>query len=162
MNKAYLLTGGNLGNTKQNLQLAAQHIEINCGKIVRQSAIYETAAWGNTQQPAFLNQVLELATSLNPEALMTALLQIEGSMGRIRAEKYGPRLIDIDVLLYNQEIIHTQLITVPHPELANRRFVLVPLAEIAPGLKHPVLQKTIQQLLQTCPDQLAVKKFSGL
>jgi 2-amino-4-hydroxy-6-hydroxymethyldihydropteridine diphosphokinase len=162
MNKAYLLTGGNLGNTKQNLQLAAQHIEINCGKIVRQSAIYETAAWGNTQQPAFLNQVLELATSLNPEALMTALLQIEESMGRIRAEKYGPRLIDIDVLLYNQEIIHTQLITVPHPELANRRFVLVPLAEIAPGLKHPVLQKTIQQLLQTCPDQLAVKKFSGL
>lgn len=162
MNKAYLLTGGNLGNTKQNLQLAAQLIENNCGKIVRQSAIYETAAWGNTQQPAFLNQVLELATSLSPEALMTTLLQIEESMGRIRAEKYGPRLIDIDVLLYNREIINTPIITVPHPELANRRFVLVPLAEIAPRLKHPALQKTIQELLQICPDQLAVKKFSGL
>ncbi len=162
MNKAYLLTGGNLGNTKQNLQLAAQHIENNCGQIVRQSAVYETAAWGNTQQPPFLNQVLELATSLNPEALMTTLLQIEEEMGRIRAEKYGPRLIDIDVLLYNQEIVQTPVITVPHPELANRRFVLVPLAEIAPGLIHPVLHKTMQELLQICPDQLAVKKFSEL
>ncbi len=160
MNKAYLLTGGNTGNREQYLLQSANLISAACGKIVKKSALYETGAWGKTDQPAFLNQALELHTLLPAALLMTALLSIEEQMGRKRLEKYGPRIIDIDILLFNSEIIHSLRVTIPHPELANRRFALIPLNEIAPGYIHPVLQKSIAQLLQICPDELPVKKFS--
>jgi 2-amino-4-hydroxy-6-hydroxymethyldihydropteridine diphosphokinase len=160
MNKAYLLTGGNTGNRKEYLQQAAMLVELACGKIVKKSALYETSAWGKTDQPAFLNQALELDTALPATALMNALLAIEEKLGRKRLEKYGPRIIDIDILLFNQEIINSAFITVPHPELPNRRFALEPLNEIAPNYIHPVLNKTVLQLLQICPDKLPVKKFS--
>ena len=160
MNKVYLLTGGNTGNREQYLLQSANMISAACGKIVKKSALYETAAWGKTDQPAFLNQALELHTLLPAAPLMTALLSIEEQMGRKRMEKYGPRIIDIDILLFNSKTIHSSLVTIPHPELANRRFALVPLNEIAPGYIHPVLHKSVTQLLQICPDELPVKKFS--
>jgi 2-amino-4-hydroxy-6-hydroxymethyldihydropteridine diphosphokinase len=159
MNKSYLLIGGNVGNRRGFLEQAADFIQAATGVIARFSALYETAAWGKTDQPAFLNQALELHTALEAAPLMETLLAIEEQMGRRRAEKYGPRIIDIDILLYNDAIIHTPLLNVPHPELANRRFALEPLNEIAGAVVHPVLGKTIGQLLQECPDPLAVKKF---
>jgi 2-amino-4-hydroxy-6-hydroxymethyldihydropteridine diphosphokinase len=161
MNKVYLMTGGNVGNRQQYLQHSADLIETACGKITHRSALYETAAWGKTDQAPFLNQALELSTHMEASQLMEALLTIEKNIGRIRAEQYGPRIIDIDILLFNRQIIQTPLLTVPHPQMANRRFVLVPLHEIAPGCLHPVLNKSIAQLLLLCPDPLPVKKFSG-
>jgi len=160
MNIVYLLTGGNVGNRQQYLENAALLIETACGKITRRSAIYETAAWGKTDQAAFLNQALELSTLLDPGELMKALLLIEQKTGRERSEKYGPRTIDIDILLFNSAIVRSVLVTIPHPQMANRRFVLVPLNEIAAGYMHPVLKKTVSQLLAICPDTLPVKKFS--
>jgi 2-amino-4-hydroxy-6-hydroxymethyldihydropteridine diphosphokinase len=160
MNKVYLLTGGNVGNRQQYLQESARLIEAACGKIITRSAIYETAAWGKTDQAAFLNQALELMTTLNAERLMEQLLKIEQTAGRKRLEKYGPRTIDIDILFFNADIIATILLTVPHPQIAARRFVLEPMNELAPDFVHPVLKKTIAQLLEECPDPLPVKKFS--
>ena len=160
MNKAYLLTGGNLGERKENLRNARVQIALHCGDIVKSSSIYETAAWGKTDQPTFLNQVLELATVLNAEQLMKEILEIEKRLGRIRQEKYGPRIIDIDMLLFNNEIIDSSFLKLPHPEIQNRRFALIPLSEIAPNEIHPVFKKTIAELLKECPDQLEVKKYS--
>src|ERR1700712_326416 len=161
MNRVYLLTGGNVGNRQQFLEESARIIEAACGKITNASAIYETAPWGKTDQAAFLNQALALSTILSAAELMKQLLAIEQAIGRQRAEKYGPRTINIDILLFNNEIIHTPFVTVPHPQMANRRFVLEPLNEIAGNYLHPVLQKTITQLLAICPDPLPVKKFSA-
>lgn len=161
MNTVYLLTGGNVGNRQQYLQHSARLIEEGCGKILRRSAFYETAAWGKTDQAAFLNQALALSTAMNALQLIAVLLNIEKQIGRTRTELYGPRTIDIDILLFNQEIIHTPQLVVPHPQIAARRFALVPLHEIAPALVHPVLQQTITCLLEICPDPLPVKKFSA-
>ena len=159
MNKAYLLTGSNLGDREQNLFTARRLINENCGAIVAVSSIYETAAWGKTDQPSFLNQALELETTLKARQLIRRILKVEKMMGRVRKEKYGPRLIDIDILLFNNEKHNYQFLKLPHPELPNRRFALLPLSEIAAGIIHPVLKKTIVQLLAECPDQLDVKKF---
>ncbi|HEY4147994.1 MAG TPA: 2-amino-4-hydroxy-6-hydroxymethyldihydropteridine diphosphokinase [Chitinophagaceae bacterium] len=162
MNKSYLLIGGNVGNRQEYLSQAAGFIAALAGSVTRRSALYETAAWGKTDQPAFLNQALELLSDLEPAPLMETLLLIEERMGRKRLEKYGPRVIDIDILLYENAVIHTPLLTLPHPELANRRFALEPLHEIAPDYVHPLLKKTISRLLLECPDTLPVKKFSQL
>lgn len=160
MNKAYLLTGTNLDERLKNISKAAQLISEYCGNINKKSAVYETAAWGKTDQPAFLNQALELFTELNAKQLIRRVLKIEKQMGRIRIEKLGPRIIDIDILLFNNDQYQLPFLTVPHPELQNRKFALTPLAEIAPGLVHPMLNKTINTLLQDCPDRLDVKKYS--
>ena len=160
MNKAYLLTGGNIGDRKVTLETAKKKIEKECGRIIRSSALYETAAWGNTQQSLFLNQALELETLMSAKQLIDRLLDIEKDMGRVRREKYGPRVIDIDILLFNAEIYEYPHLKVPHPELQNRRFALLPLAEIGANLVHPVFNKTISQLLDECRDQLEVKKYS--
>lgn len=139
--------------------MAIRELESNCGRVIKSSPIYETAAWGNTNQQAFLNQALLIETKLSAEALMTAILVIEEKMGRIRTIKYGPRTIDIDILFFNKDLFNSDHIKIPHPELANRRFALEPLKDIAPAYKHPILKKTVRQLLKDCPDPLAVKKI---
>ena len=159
MRTAYLLIGGNLGNRKENLAKAVSLINEQCGSLTRSASIYETEAWGNTDQPSFLNQALEISTSLTARLLMRRVLRIEEEMGRIRKEKLGPRIIDIDILLFENEIHDLRFLKIPHPEMQNRRFVLVPLAEINSSLQHPVLKKTIAELLEKCPDNLEVKKL---
>lgn len=159
MNTAYLLTGGNMGNKKETLLQARCLLEEHCGRVIRCSAFYETAAWGNTNQPGFLNQALELNTPLNARQLVRKILKLEKMMGRIRNEKMGPRNIDIDILLFNHEVHTTRFLIVPHPQLPFRRFALTPLAEIAPLLVHPLLHKTVAQLLEECTDRLEVKKL---
>ncbi len=159
-NRAFILTGGNLGDREENLGQARDLIGSQCGTIEQVSALYETAAWGNTDQPAFLNQALELSTSLNARQLIRKILRIEKMMGRLRKEKYGPRLIDIDIILFNDEIHDYHFLKLPHPEMQNRRFVLMPLAEIAAGVVHPVLKKSIARLLEECPDDLAVNRMA--
>lgn len=160
MNTAYLLIGGNLGNRKANLENSRTLIEQQCGRIINSSSVYETAAWGNTNQPSFLNQVFRIETLLSARQLIRKILKIEKTMGRVRQEKLGPRIIDIDILFFNQEIIKLDFLKIPHPEIQNRRFVLQPLAEFTPELIHPVLKKSIVELLQDCPDMLDVKKIS--
>ena len=160
MNTAYLLIGGNLGNRYAYLQEAMRLIQQSCGNIVHSSAIYETAAWGKTDQPSFYNRALTLETELAPEQLMYKLLEIETAMGRKRTEKLGPRIIDLDILLIDALIISTDLLQLPHPALPMRKFALLPLSEIAPGLIHPVFKKTIAELLTDCTDELDVQKKS--
>lgn len=160
MNIAYLLIGGNLGNRSANLQKAIQLIEQDCGNILQSSAIYETAAWGLTNQPSFYNQALKLETKLPPNQLMQQLLHIENSMGRVRTIKLGPRVIDLDILFFNELIIDSELLKLPHPAIHERRFALLPMAEIAAELVHPLFHKTIETLLVECKDLLDVQKLS--
>ena len=160
MNEAYLLTGGNRDDRTAYLTMAAELIASRCGRITHRSALYETAAWGFEDQDPFLNQALRIETEMDAPELMTALLRIEHELGRVRGEKYGPRTIDIDILLYNDLILSTEGLTLPHPRMAERRFVLVPLNDIAPQLLHPLLNKTVSVLLEECGDTLPVQKFS--
>lgn len=159
MNVAYLLIGGNLGDRLHFLKLAKEGMEKFCGKITNVSSIYETAAWGIENQASFLNQAIEIETKLDASRLLQCLLQIETSLGRVRKEKYGARHIDIDIIFFNEEVIRLEELTIPHPQMQNRRFVLLPLHEIAPEKKHPLLHKSIQQLLTECEDNLDVRKF---
>lgn len=158
-NNAYLLTGGNMGDRMALLAAARQGLAQTCGTILRQSSVYETEAWGKTDQPPFLNQVLEISTSLLPLDLLAAILNIERQLGRERAEKYGPRLMDIDILLFNESVISLPSLVVPHPHMSQRRFVLAPLAELIPDYVHPVTQITISDMLAQCNDPLQVYKM---
>ena len=155
-----MLTGGNMGDRMNYLLLAHAAIEEMVGTVANSSAVYETAAWGLEEQPSFFNQVLRVDTQLEAMDVLHTVLRIEGNLGRKRALKYGPRTIDIDILFYNDEVIELPGLVVPHPQMAFRRFVLTPLNEIAPGKVHPVLHKTVAQLLADCPDTLAVHKIS--
>jgi 2-amino-4-hydroxy-6-hydroxymethyldihydropteridine diphosphokinase len=158
MNNVYLLIGGNMGNRLQNLHQAVQWLQQACGPVQQVSSVYETAAWGKTDQPAFLNQAVQLHTTLSPQQLIKSILGIEEKMGRRRMEKNGPRIIDIDIIFYNQEVIDEPELTIPHPQLQNRRFALAPLQEIAANVIHPVLKKTVTELLEACTDTLPVQK----
>jgi 2-amino-4-hydroxy-6-hydroxymethyldihydropteridine diphosphokinase len=156
MHLAYLILGSNLGDKSENLHLAKSHIENQCGRILKASPIYQTAAWGKTDEPIFVNQVLFIETLLTPQALLTTILNIEQTMGRLRSTKYAARTIDIDILFYNRSIIQEANLIIPHPEIANRRFVLLPLAALVPNKIHPVYKKSIKDLLAACTDTLEV------
>ncbi|MBF9255427.1 2-amino-4-hydroxy-6-hydroxymethyldihydropteridine diphosphokinase [Pontibacter sp. 172403-2] len=159
MPKLYLLLGGNLGDRILYLQQARASIAAQVGQITRSSKLYETAAWGKTDQPAFLNQVLEVQTALTPEQVLQSINAIEQELGRVRQEHWGARVIDIDIMFYDDLVLQTQRLTIPHPQLHLRRFTLMPLAEIAPDLVHPVLGKSIKELLEACADVLEVRVF---
>lgn len=159
INGVYILSGSNLGDRAANLALALEKIEAQAGGLLAQSQLYETAAWGLEAQPAFLNQVLEIATELKPEALLECLLSIEKQLGRERKQKWGARIIDLDILYFGDRVVNTPGLQVPHPSIAERRFTLVPLCELAPLLVHPVLDKSQLQLLEECQDKLAVRIY---
>jgi len=158
----YIQLGSNLGDRQQQLQMAVQAFEEKAGKVELLSSIYETAPWGVSNQEPFLNQVFSAQTNLEPTALLEVLLGIENEMGRQRSPElhWGPRTIDLDILFYGDQIVEDNSLQIPHPQLANRRFVLTPLNDIAPQLTHPVLKKTVEQLLAECPDLLPVNTFA--
>lgn len=157
MNTAYLILGGNIGNRLQHLQEAIQLISKKAGIIAKTSDIFTTSAWGNTEQPDFLNQALCLQTSLTALDLLETLITIEEILGRVRNhQKWTERVIDIDILFYNTDIINTTDLKIPHPYLQERMFVLAPMAQLAPMLVHPALNKNIQTLLLECTDKLEV------
>lgn len=159
--KTYLLLGANLGDRAHTLRRATDRIAERVGPVVQQSRLYETAPWGVTDQPMFLNQVLVVETVLEPEAVLDQTQAIEQELGRVRHEQWGARTIDIDILYYGQLILQTDRLTIPHPYLHLRRFTLVPLAEIAPEFVHPVLQKTTVELLTECADAGEVVLFNS-
>ena len=143
----YLGLGSNLGDRRGNLIRALAALEFRAVEIVRQSSIYETAPMMVEDQPWFLNQVVEVRTSLFPRQLLHRGQEIELELGRKRTVAYGPRVIDIDILLYGRTVIETDELTIPHPRMTERRFVLEPLAELAPRLRHPVSKRSIAELL---------------
>ncbi len=160
MAKAYLIIGSNQGDRLMMLDRALNTIHEEIGLVINQSSIYETAPWGFDHPTKFLNQVLEIETMLDSENLLNRLLDLEMRLGRTRDEKrYVARCIDIDLLFYNDFIINTKTLVVPHPRLAERKFVLIPLCELAPSLRHPVLNLTLEQLLNRCKDTSEVRIF---
>nr|WP_262906164.1 2-amino-4-hydroxy-6-hydroxymethyldihydropteridine diphosphokinase [Hymenobacter terricola] len=154
-----MLLGSNLGDRAALLREARAYLAATAGEIAAASALYETAAWGREDQPAFLNQALALRTTLPPGLLLAHCLAAEQHAGRERSERWGSRTLDVDILLYGSEIIDQPGLTVPHPRLAERRFALVPLAEIGGQVQHPVLGLTVAELLARCPDPLPVQPW---
>tara|TARA_Y100000590_G_scaffold62434_1_gene66775 strand:+ start:7299 stop:7793 length:495 start_codon:yes stop_codon:yes gene_type:complete len=159
--KALIGIGSNLGSPVENCRKAVASLceseEIN---VIKQSSLYESEPIGKKNQPWFVNTVIEIQTSLSPERLLKKLLNIEQQFGRTRNEKWGPRIIDLDILDYDGRIINSESLTLPHPEMLNRRFVLEPLSEISGSIIHPVQNKSIQSLLNELPKNPVVKKIS--
>ncbi len=152
----FLLTGSNIGRRAFYLKQAYDHILEKVGDILVFSSVFETEAWGVTVQADFLNQALEVCTSLSPEELLIQVKQIEKKIGRTHNKKWGERIIDIDILFYENLIVKSDRLTIPHPHLHERNFALAPMCEIAPDLIHPVLNKSIQALYDSSPDTLRV------
>jgi 2-amino-4-hydroxy-6-hydroxymethyldihydropteridine diphosphokinase len=154
----FLLLGTNLGDRNLYLNTAITLIENDISPVTAKSPVYETQSWGKTDQPDYLNQVILLQTTLSAQEILQRILKIETDMGRRREEKWGSRIIDIDILFYGNELINEPNLIVPHPELHNRRFTLEPLGILAPHLVHPLLNKTILELISNLKDDLIVKK----
>ncbi len=158
MIKLYVLLGGNLGDKQQVFSEARTRLSKQVGLITARSVIYETEPWGFQSDDIFWNQALEIATALSPEEILHQTQQIEIDLGRIRkVTQYDSRIIDIDILFYGNQNLRAEKLIIPHPRIQERRFVLVPLCEIAPELIHPVFQKSIRQLLDECTDPLKVE-----
>jgi len=158
-NKSYLLLGTNQGNRNYYLSAAIDCIQQEIGNILQQSSIYQTKAWGIHNQPDFLNQVIICDTKLDAHKLLKGCQEIEKKLGRKRLIRWGQRTIDIDILYFNENIIATEDLKIPHPEIQNRRFTLIPLVELSPNLVHPLLKKTQKELLESCTDKLQVEKL---
>jgi len=154
----FLSLGSNSGKRLENLERATDKIgQSDQIKVIKVSPVYETAPVGVKGQEWFLNLALEIQTSLGPFALLERLLSVEDGMGRTREKKWGPRNIDLDILLYDDRTVDSDRLTIPHPRMHERRFVLVPLAQIAPELLHPRLQKSVEELLAGCRDKSEVR-----
>ena len=159
MNNIYILLGANLGEPLKQLEKARELLQNRLGEIRTSSSIYESEAWGIEDQPIFYNQVLELITEQDKENSLHICQVIENELGRVREKKWGARLIDIDILYYNDEIYHSSTLTIPHPYIQERKFTLIPLTEIAKDFVHPKFNLTQEQLLLNCTDTLDVKKI---
>jgi len=157
---AYLSLGSNVGDRAANLREALERLH-SAGKVGAVSSLYETEPIEFTEQPWFLNCVVELETDLGPAQLLAGILEIEEQMGRHREKKKGPRTIDLDILFYGDEIVDGPELTIPHPAMQERRFVLEPLAEIAPGVTHPTSKKTVRELLESLSAGQVVKKITA-
>ena len=158
--KVYLLLGSNLGDRLKNIKTATELLGTEVGEIICMSSVYETAAWGKEDQAVFLNMAIEIKTSLSPLHVLENILAIEKVIGRIRKEQWGERLIDIDILFYDDDIIAIkEKLYIPHPQMQFRNFVLTPMLEIAGNLIHPVLKVSIEELKKRCGDSLAVVKL---
>jgi 2-amino-4-hydroxy-6-hydroxymethyldihydropteridine diphosphokinase len=159
MSRIFLSVGGNLGDRLENFNLTLVNISKCIGSIKKQSSIYETKAWGKENQPDYLNMALEVETTLMPEELLKKTQQIEINLGRERHEIWGARTIDIDILFYDDEIIDSENLKIPHPLINIRKFVLLPMLEIAADFIHPVLKQNIKSIYLNCGDDLAAKKL---
>ena len=158
MTQLFLSLGGNLGNTREIFEGAYPLIEKKIGKISVYSSVYQTEAWGPIPQADFLNQVVLVTTTLKPEACLSELLEIEREFGRERKERWGPRTLDLDILFYGDMIIAESDLSIPHPRIAERKFILAPLAEIAPTFTYPASDKTMVALLGECQDSSQVNR----
>lgn len=161
MFNVYLGLGSNLGNREKMLEKAAQLINEKIGAVKQQSAIYETAAWGHKDQPLFLNQVVKIVTKLLPEEVLAQITDIEKELQRERIVHWGTRTIDIDILFYENQIVNSINLIIPHRYITERNFVLTPLNEIAPSFVHPVFKETISNLYKNCSDNLPVVKYKN-
>ena len=161
LHKVFLSLGGNLGDRRANLVNALAAITTKIGIVLSVSSIYETKAWGIENQPDFLNQVILVETILTPQRTLEAALAIELAMGRVREQKWYTRIIDIDLLFFDQQIIATETLTIPHPFISQRNFVLAPMAEIAPNYLHPITQKSITTLYKNSKDPLEVSVINS-
>lgn len=162
MNVVYLLLGANLGDRRRQLSHAIGEIKQHIGVVVKCSSVYETEAWGVDGQPSYFNQVLMVETALKPRELLASTQGIENRLGRTRTKKWESRVIDIDILFYNEQIIEEESLTIPHPLLHRRKFTLLPLTELTKELMHPVLRKTVGQLLLELEDPLEVKRLDDV
>lgn len=158
LQQIYLSLGANLGNREANLQKAIALIGQRVGEVVNVSSFIETAAWGKTDQPDFLNLALQVATNHSPLVVLSIIQEIEHQLGRERKEKWGARLIDIDIIFWENQLISETQLTVPHLLMHERTFVLIPMAEIAPEMEHPVLKKKMKELLINLEKQEATSK----
>ncbi len=158
-NVVYLSIGTNIGDRLSNIDYAHSEIDLLVGKLFQKSSIYSTEPWGFPSQDYFYNQVISLRTKKQPSALLDVLLTIESGLGRVRSFKNAPRILDIDILFFGDDIIHDGDLLIPHPRLHLRNFILIPMAEIAGNFIHPVYKKTINELLQQTTDQSTVNKL---
>ena len=159
--KSLLLLGTNLGERGKNLKSALELIESECGIITSQSSVYETEPWGTTSSKSYFNQAIIIDTLLNPFNLLISLQNIELQLGRVRETKWADRTIDIDILMYNDFVLDSQDLQIPHPQLPNRKFSLIPSCEIAPDWEHPLFHKKIHELLELCADKCFVTKVAS-
>lgn len=159
MTTVYIALGSNLGDRATNLEAAVAALP-PAVEVTRRSPVYETAAQYVTDQPAFLNAVVGGNTEREPQALLRRLKEIERELGRVRTRRYGPRLIDLDIVLFGDRIVNAPGLVIPHPRLAERIFVLQPLADIAPDVRHPVTGDTVRMLLERLSDRTGVRRYS--